>query len=241
MAVTASTLRKLAALDLSPEQMAGVLEVLAEGLAADEARKAGQAERKRRSRAKERDGHVTVTGQDCDPSSLPASDKENPPAPPKEINSTQPSNHGGHARFANPAIVLQSILDPMTAKQFVDHLAQKRKPLSAPAAEELVATLREVRALGGNPVEAIRLANRRNWVSLEIGYLRSAGMKLADKPKATGSVLEMTPERWKQALQFCRERRAWDVVFGPAPFEDGCRVPADMLLDSDRNLAKAVA
>ena len=62
MSVTAAELRKLAALNLSPEQMAGVLGLLADRVEADEQRRASQAERKRRSR----DKSVTVTGQERD-------------------------------------------------------------------------------------------------------------------------------------------------------------------------------
>ncbi|HLO78177.1 MAG TPA: hypothetical protein VK196_17110, partial [Magnetospirillum sp.] len=60
--ISAAELRKLASLNLSPEQMAGVLELLAIRAEKEEARKAAQAERKRRSR----DKSVTVTGQSQD-------------------------------------------------------------------------------------------------------------------------------------------------------------------------------
>lgn len=70
MTVTASELRKLASLNLSPDQMAGVLGLLADRIEAEDARKAAQAERKRQSRARtggqSRDNPVTVTGQSRD-------------------------------------------------------------------------------------------------------------------------------------------------------------------------------
>ena len=82
MSVTSSELRKLAALNLSPEQMAGVLGLLADRVEADEARKAAQAERKRRSR----DKNGTVTGQsqdkDVTPSPLVPPFPPAPPIPP---------------------------------------------------------------------------------------------------------------------------------------------------------------
>jgi hypothetical protein len=62
MSVTGATLRKLATLGLSADQMAGVLEILADQSEAEDARRVAQAERKRRSR----DKGVTVTGRSRD-------------------------------------------------------------------------------------------------------------------------------------------------------------------------------
>lgn len=62
MSMTAAELRTLATLNLSPEQMAGVLELLAARIEKDDARRLAQAERKRLSR----DRAVTVTGQSGD-------------------------------------------------------------------------------------------------------------------------------------------------------------------------------
>jgi hypothetical protein len=92
MAVTASTLRKLAELRLDPEQMAGVLDILAEQQEADEARKAAQRERTRRSRAK-RDGNVTETSLSQGGNAEVPPKKETSPTPPKEKTtpSTEPN------------------------------------------------------------------------------------------------------------------------------------------------------
>lgn len=76
MTVTSSELRKLAKLNLSPDQMAGVLELLADRVEAEEARRAAQAERKRKSRARlegqAQDNPVTVTGQSQDGHGTPS-------------------------------------------------------------------------------------------------------------------------------------------------------------------------
>jgi hypothetical protein len=82
MSISADTLRKLAALKLDPDQMAGVLDVLADIQSADEDRKAKQRERVQRHRAKH-NSNVTETLQEC---YTPPSDKEKSPTPPKEIN-----------------------------------------------------------------------------------------------------------------------------------------------------------
>lgn len=78
--ISASALRKLAMLNLSAEQMAGVLDILADGAEADEQRRAAQRERTRKHRA-QRDGNVTVTSHERDNLSPK---KEIPPTPPKE-------------------------------------------------------------------------------------------------------------------------------------------------------------
>jgi len=71
MTISADTLRKLSALRLDPDQMAGVLDILADIQSADEERKVKQRDRVRRHRAK-RDGNVTVTDQErYTPSSSP--------------------------------------------------------------------------------------------------------------------------------------------------------------------------
>lgn len=64
--ITAETLRKLSGLNLSQEQMSGVLELLADVQQKEEDRLAAQRERKRRSRDASQDSHGTVTGQVCD-------------------------------------------------------------------------------------------------------------------------------------------------------------------------------
>jgi hypothetical protein len=65
MTYSASALRKLATLNLSAEQMAGVLEIMAESIEADEARKAAQRERTRRARERARTANVTLQSRDC--------------------------------------------------------------------------------------------------------------------------------------------------------------------------------
>lgn len=80
MTVSAASLRKLAALNLAPAQMAGVLDMLADQQEQEDARKAAQRERTRRSRAK-RDSNVTVTPQSQDGNAHPLSPKEIPQTP----------------------------------------------------------------------------------------------------------------------------------------------------------------
>ena len=67
MTVSAASLRKLATLGLSAEQMAGVLDLLADQMQADEDRRAKQRARTSKSRGNERDSNVTVTSDDTLP------------------------------------------------------------------------------------------------------------------------------------------------------------------------------
>ena len=89
MTISAASLRKLAALNLDPSQMAGVLDMLAEQQEQEEARKEAQRERTRRSRAK-RDGNVTDTSQSQAGNVEVSPKKETSPAPLKE--KTTPSS-----------------------------------------------------------------------------------------------------------------------------------------------------
>lgn len=63
MTMTAESIRKLAGLRISPDQMAGVLEVLADAIAPDEIRRAKQRARTAKHRARR---NVTVTLQGVD-------------------------------------------------------------------------------------------------------------------------------------------------------------------------------
>lgn len=91
--ISSATLRKLAELNLSPEQMTGVLSLLADQAQAEEDRKAAQRERTRKSRAsrnaavtlQDRDGNEDVTLRACDNEetvSLSPVPPSSPPHPP---------------------------------------------------------------------------------------------------------------------------------------------------------------
>lgn len=73
--ISSATLRKLADLNLSPEQMAGVLGLLADQAQAEEERKAAQRERTRKSRASRNDDVTLQTRDSNETVTLPACDK----------------------------------------------------------------------------------------------------------------------------------------------------------------------
>jgi len=107
MSITSSALRRLATLNLSSEQMAGVLDILADVEAVDEARKAGQRERVRRHREKERYSNVTVTSHNCY-------------APPPPLLSPTPPNL--------PPISPQTTLDAGEPEQVREQPSSQAKP-----------------------------------------------------------------------------------------------------------------
>lgn len=64
MTITADILRRIAALQLPPDKMQAVIEIIAELQEADDSRRAKQRDRARKSRTRSRDGDVTVTPQE---------------------------------------------------------------------------------------------------------------------------------------------------------------------------------
>lgn len=143
-------------------------------------------------------------------------------------------------RFGNPVLALQAAVDPMTAKRFADHCEQKRKRLSVEGAGAIAQELLRYRAEGGNPVEAIELAIRRGWATIELEWLRrhnsetkSSGMSYEIPGKLSAeneAKLRTWPaEKWKKAIEIARDSGQWNPLFGPKPGEPGCLVPPEFL------------
>lgn len=122
----------------------------------------------------------------------------------------------------NPSVVLQSVVDPVTAQMFVGHLEEKNRPMTSQSAEMLVGTLREVQRLGGNATEALRLAVRKGWLSVEVDYLRNAGFKFKTPPQPASV-------DWAGRMEVWRKDQTWTYHWGPKPGEKGCKVPAQFL------------
>lgn len=146
-------------------------------------------------------------------------------------------------RFGNPILALQAALDPMTAKRFADHCEQKRKRLSAEGAGAIAAELLRYRAEGGNPAEAVELAIRRGWTTIELEWLRkhnsetkSNGMSYEIPGKLSAeneAKLRAWPaEKWKAAIEIAKDSGQWNPLFGPKPGEPGCLVPPEFLGDT---------
>lgn len=126
------------------------------------------------------------------------------------------------ARTANPVVILQSVVDPMAAQMFVGHLEEKRRPLTSQSAQMLVGTLREVLRLGGNPTDALQLAVRKGWQTVEIDYLRNAGFKFKTQPSPSNV-------DWVGRMDVWRKDGTWTHMWGPKPGERHCKVPPELL------------
>jgi uncharacterized protein YdaU (DUF1376 family) len=138
------------------------------------------------------------------------------------------------ARAPNPSVVLQGAVDGLTAQAFVAHCEEKRKPLSSQQAEAIAGVLRDVKALGGNPAEALRLAVRKGWVTLELEYLRNNGFPLPKTAPAVVSeaVAQWPLEKWRLMVTNWQQTGDWNPSLGPKPGEPGCRVPPELLKDA---------
>ena len=139
--------------------------------------------------------------------------------------SREPLTPSKPKRYANPCVVLQSVVDPMTAQRYVGYLEEKRSPLVSATAEEVVATLREVQRLGGNPAEALHMAIRKGWKTLEIEYLRNAGFKFT-QTAAAASI------DWSKRVDAFYEDGIWPMSWGPRPGDPGCEAPAHLIARS---------
>jgi hypothetical protein len=91
VSINSSTLRRLAELSLAPDQMAGVLTIIAEMAEADEERK--RKDRERKFRGKSEENPRKETGNSGTPPN-----KERSPTPPKEINPSEPNGSDSLAR-----------------------------------------------------------------------------------------------------------------------------------------------
>lgn len=139
--------------------------------------------------------------------------------PPSTLDRSSSLRSEDSARREKPEIILQAVLDPLNAKSFARHLGRKLTPEMA---ELMVETLREVQRLGGNPVDAVKLAMRRGWASLDIEYLRNAGFKFKTKPEPSGV-------DWAGRMDAWRKDGTWPHGWGPQPGTRDCKVPAEFI------------
>lgn len=142
------------------------------------------------------------------------------------VTDNQPSSlrsDGSRERYANPAIVLQSVLDPATSQRWVSHCTERGKRPSSQQAEMQASVLRELKRLGLSPPDSIRHAIAKGWFSLNVEYFRNAGL-LKDEPEAA-----VGADEWGKRLAVWKQSRTWAQGWGPKPGEPGCLVPADLL------------
>lgn len=191
--IDAATIDAMVASGCTAEQIGAVVKA---ALAADEARRAAirakAAAKKRRQRAQAAvEGELAIERVAELSPDVPGTMGDNwgqtgtlasplpSPCPPSPVTPNplypQPSplhtTAGGRERGPNPVVVLGSVLDPLNAKRFADHCAEKGRRLSSGQAEAIVAELTAVRDAGGNPVDAVQIAISRGWTSIRRDWL----------------------------------------------------------------------
>jgi hypothetical protein len=181
MAISSDSLRRLAALRLSPEAMAEVLAIIAD--ACDEAgaieTRSKAAIRQANYRARKAGEHNETVTRDvtrvtlCDVTGLPPK-KEIPPTPPKEkitpLSPTSLRSVGGAPAKPTPRKILETVLSPEMAAGVVEHRAKLKKPMTALAAEGVARDLTAT----GSPDEAARLMIERGWLTVKADWWANA-------------------------------------------------------------------
>lgn len=136
------------------------------------------------------------------------------------------SDERARKRGSNPIVVLHAVVDPVSAQKWSQHCEDKGRRLSSAQADELVTVLQAVKAQGGNPAEALRIAIRKGWVTFELEWLRNAGLKMAGAPA----------EKPVDYLAWCTaffKSGTWGHI-GPKPDEPGCKAPPEIIEQARR-------
>ena len=182
--------RQMTAAGAPPEAIAIALEAVeaandavAYATEKDSERRRRQAERKARSRAAERDGHGTVTGQSQDKSVTVTPNsplKESSPTPPKENNpppSSEPTGSSDKPRGKRPVDHAKEFraeladADPDLVEAYIQLRKAKRGAMTAAAAKGL---LRRAQECGLSPNQALQMCIDRNWITIDAKWLARA-------------------------------------------------------------------
>lgn len=228
--LSSAVLDAMVASGCSAEQIAAAVKAShSEQDAAIAAKREMAASRKRRQREREANSHAqpdNVTRTERDNAGHLPSSGSSPPEPLSTPNqpSTPPIVPPDEKRLASPELVLQSVVDPMNAKRFVDHCRGKGRRLSAQTAEEIVKALRDVRARGGNAVAAVDLAIKRGWTTIDVEWLANAGFKFGIGPDSLAKPID-----WGPRMSVWQANGTWTHAWGPKPGERGCEVPPELL------------
>lgn len=142
---------------------------------------------------------------------------------PEESRTDTEQKESLRARKPNPIVILQSEVDAVAAQRWASHCEDKGKRLSVAQAEQQCGVLREIKAAGGNPSEALRFAIDKGWASLQLEYFQNNGFPLKVRPAPP-------PDDWAARIAAWRQDAAnWIHAWGPKPDERGCRVPPEFL------------
>jgi len=148
---------------------------------------------------------------------------------PKEITPKENPPKGGQKKSAR--LILESVLSPDDTSAVLEHRQALKKPLTARAAEMLVAQLEAAPAgCGLSPQQAANLMIAKGWTGFEASWALNAKASLpAQKPPDTD-------ELWLKRLRFGRREKKWSTSeWGPIPGQQGCLAPKQLLEQGDGN------
>lgn len=151
----------------------------------------------------------------------------------KEINPPKEKTPKGVQKKGSIGVreQLSICLDAERAQAVIDHRQRLRKPLTERAAKLLTDEFGKFE----DPNSAADLMISRGWQGFESSWGDNAGLRRV--PAQTTPILvavEETDEAWIKRLNLARPSETWWYdVWGPAPGQEGCRVPAHLLIEKD--------
>jgi len=219
MSLDAAALRRLASLNLSPEQMAGVLDVLASMTEQEEARKAAQRERTRKFREKI---GVTLQSPHGNGDKSRAGDARVEVKTSNLDNNTEEKKETARGAVAGDLQEFRSALSPLVdaerLESYVKHRKAKRGQLTGHAARLFLA---DAAACSMSPAEAVDACISRNWITVKPEYFagRSRAPPPLQKPETTRDVgtrllAEMRSANGQPGTSDSRHQRALVAIPG---------------------------
>lgn len=104
-----------------------------------------------------------------------------------------------------PAQILSHAADPEAAESFVAWRKKIKKPLTERAAAMLLKTLAEIKAAGGDPSEALDLAQLRGWTAIQVDWYFKACPPAAQVQASAVAGLDVLADRIKSGKPYlCR-------------------------------------
>lgn len=105
-----------------------------------------------------------------------------------------------------PAQILSHAADPEAAESFVAWRKKIKKPLTDRAAVRILATLAEIKSAGGDPSEALDLAQEHGWMTIKPAWYWKQCPPAAQVQAKAVAQLDTLAERIKSGKPYlCRD------------------------------------
>ena len=128
--------------------------------------------------------------------------------------------------------VLSAIASPEAARSFIDYRKRLRRPLSITAANRLASQLVEIKDAGGDPDDALGLAEERGWQAIKADWYTKAqaGAGKPAKPSNSTSAADTPIDVWRGATRIFVNQGNWRLADrSPPPDDPNTLVPAHIL------------